>query len=103
MLNAYWRLDPRPDGRPAPDGPLAEALEDKHELIAAGQAVAIGPPLDYAIGLHPSLTTIPLHGIEYTGSSSARSCSPLAPATAAAWSPRSANMPKLCSPEPSEL
>ncbi|WP_447035564.1 LysR family transcriptional regulator [Streptomyces sp. DSM 118878] len=64
LLNAYWRLDPRPDGRPAPDGPLVEALEDKHELIAAGQAVAIGPPLDHATGLHPSLTTIPLHGIE---------------------------------------
>ncbi len=64
LLNAYWRLDPRPDGRPAPDGPLAEALEDKHELIAAGQAVAIGPPLDYATGLHPSLTTVPLHGVE---------------------------------------
>nr|WP_078495746.1 LysR family transcriptional regulator [Streptomyces xiaopingdaonensis] len=64
LLNAYWRLDPRPDGRPAPDGPLVEALEDKHELIAAGQAVAIGPPLDYATGLHPSLTTVPLHGVE---------------------------------------
>ncbi|MFF5470775.1 LysR family transcriptional regulator [Streptomyces achromogenes] len=64
LLNAYWRLDPRPDGRPAPDGPLAEALEDKHELIAAGQAVAIGPPLDHATGLHPGLTTVPLHGVE---------------------------------------
>ncbi|PPS91032.1 LysR family transcriptional regulator [Streptomyces sp. MH60] len=64
LLNAYWRFDPRPDGRPAPDGPLVEALEDKHELIAAGQAVAIGPPLDHATGLHPSLTTVPLHGVE---------------------------------------
>jgi len=64
LLNAYWRLDPRPDGRPAPDGPLVEALEDKHELISAGQAVAIGPPLDHATGLHPSLTTVPLHGVE---------------------------------------
>jgi DNA-binding transcriptional LysR family regulator len=64
LLNAYWRLDPRPDGRPAPDGPLVEALEDKHELIAAGQAVAIGPPLDHATGLHPSLTTVPLRGVE---------------------------------------
>ncbi|GAA3792875.1 LysR family substrate-binding domain-containing protein [Amycolatopsis tucumanensis] len=64
LLNAYWRMDPRPDGRPAPDGPLVEDLEDKHELIAAGQAVAIGPPLDYATGLHPGLTTIPLRDIE---------------------------------------
>ncbi|GAA3602216.1 hypothetical protein GCM10022223_17480 [Kineosporia mesophila] len=41
-----------------------EALEDKHELIAAGQAVAIGPPLDAATGLHPGLTTVPLRGVE---------------------------------------
>lgn len=64
LLNAHWRIDPRPDGRPAPEGPLVEALEDKHELIAAGQAVAIGPPLDPATGLHPALTTIPLHGVD---------------------------------------
>ncbi|MEU2563681.1 LysR family transcriptional regulator [Streptomyces longispororuber] len=64
LLNAYWRIDPRPDGRPAPEGPQVEALEDKHELIAAGRAVAIGPPLDPATGLHPSLTTVPLHGVE---------------------------------------
>ncbi|WP_191248059.1 LysR family transcriptional regulator [Amycolatopsis deserti] len=64
LLNAYWRMDPRPDGRPAPDGPLVEDLDDKHELIAAGQAVAIGPPLDYATGLHPGLTTIPLRDVE---------------------------------------
>ncbi|MEV0275680.1 hypothetical protein AB0I22_04750 [Streptomyces sp. NPDC050610] len=36
----------------------------RHELIAAGRAVAIGPPLDYATGLRPSLTTIPLRGVE---------------------------------------
>ncbi len=64
QLNAYWRIDPRPDGQPAPAGPLVEALEDKHELIAAGAAVAIGPPLDPATGLHPGLTTVPLHGVE---------------------------------------
>ncbi|WP_051746307.1 hypothetical protein [Streptomyces scopuliridis] len=61
---SIWWLDPRPDGRPAPDGRLVESLEDKHELIAAGRAVAIGTPLDYATGLHPSLTTIPLDGVE---------------------------------------
>jgi DNA-binding transcriptional LysR family regulator len=60
--NAFWRVDPRPDGTPAPDGPLVAALEDKNELIASGQAVAIIPG-----GLHgslrPDLTTIPLHGV----------------------------------------
>jgi DNA-binding transcriptional LysR family regulator len=59
--NAYWRVDPRPDGSPAPDGPLVAALEDKNELIAAGQAVAIVPA---GAGFRADLTTIPLHGVE---------------------------------------
>jgi DNA-binding transcriptional LysR family regulator len=62
--NAYWRIDPRPGGSPAPDGPLVEAVEDKNELIAAGQAVAIIPGgLPTGI-IRPDLTTIPLHGVE---------------------------------------
>ena len=62
--NAYWRIDPRPDGRPAPDGPLVEAIEDKNELIAAGQAVAV-IPAGVAVGSpRPDLTTIPLDGVE---------------------------------------
>ena len=62
--NAYWRIDPRPDGSPAPDGPLVTALEDKNELIAAGQAVAIIPGGLPAGSIRPDLTTIPLHGVE---------------------------------------
>jgi len=62
--NAFWRIDPRPDGSPAPDGPLVEALEDKLELIAAGQAVAIVSAGLRADSLRPDLTTIPLHGVE---------------------------------------
>ena len=62
--NAYWRIDPRPDGSPAPDGPLVQAIEDKNELIAAGQAVAV-IPAGVAIGSpRPDLTTIPLDGVE---------------------------------------
>jgi DNA-binding transcriptional LysR family regulator len=64
VWNAYWRIDPRPDGSPAPDGPLVEAYEDKTELIAAGQAVAIIPGGIPAGSLRPDLTTIPLHGVE---------------------------------------
>ena len=64
MWNAYWRIDPRPDGSPAPDGPLVEAYEDKTELIAAGQAVAIIPGGIPAGAIRPDLTTIPLHGVE---------------------------------------
>jgi DNA-binding transcriptional LysR family regulator len=62
--NAYWRIDPRPDGSPAPDGPLVAAIEDKNELIAAGQAVAIIPGGLPAGTIRPDLTTIPLHGVE---------------------------------------
>jgi DNA-binding transcriptional LysR family regulator len=60
-LNAYWRIDPRPDGSPAPDGPLVAGVEDKIELIAAGQAVAIVPS---GGSVRPDLTTVPLHGVE---------------------------------------
>jgi hypothetical protein len=62
--NAYWRIDPRPDGTPAPDGPLVNAVEDKIELIAAGQAVAIVSAGLRADSLHPDLTTVPLDGVE---------------------------------------
>ena len=61
VWNAYWRIDPRPGGRPAPDGPFVTALEDKNELIAAGQAVAIVPA---GVGIRPDLTTVPLHDVE---------------------------------------
>jgi hypothetical protein len=61
--NAFWRIDPRPDGRPAPDGPLIKAVEDKIELIAGGQAVAIIPSAPIS-SLHPDLTTVPLEGVE---------------------------------------
>ena len=62
--NAYWRIDPRPDGTPAPDGPLVNAVEDKIELIAAGQAVAIVSAGLRAESLHPELTTVSLDGVE---------------------------------------
>ncbi|MBC3840622.1 LysR family transcriptional regulator [Streptacidiphilus sp. 4-A2] len=62
--NAYWRVDPRPGGRPAPDGPPVETIEDKLECIAAGQAVAIIPAALHTGGTRPDLTTVPLHGVE---------------------------------------
>ncbi|AHH96834.1 LysR family transcriptional regulator [Kutzneria viridogrisea] len=61
--SAFWRLEPRPDGRPAPDGPVIDAIEDKFELIAAGQAVAISvDPRSHV--LRPDVTVIPLEGVE---------------------------------------
>jgi DNA-binding transcriptional LysR family regulator len=62
--SAYWRVDPRPDGRRAPDGPFIDALEDKFEVIAAGQAVAITAGGSQISAVRPDLTTIPLEGIE---------------------------------------
>ncbi|RDG37030.1 LysR family transcriptional regulator [Streptomyces corynorhini] len=61
--NAFWRIDPRPGGRPAPDGPLVEDVEDKIEHIAAGQAVAIVPAGEYLNRLRPGVTTVPLKGV----------------------------------------
>ena len=62
--NAFWRIDPRPDGRPAPDGPLVEALEDRLELIAAGQAIPIAPGDSQNSTLRQDLTTVPIEEIE---------------------------------------
>ncbi|MFI6345570.1 LysR family transcriptional regulator [Streptomyces sp. NPDC050560] len=62
--DAFWRVDPRPDGRPAPDGPVVESVEDKIELIASGQAVAIIPATGGLTGMRPDLTTVPLEGVE---------------------------------------
>jgi DNA-binding transcriptional LysR family regulator len=62
--NAFWRIDPRPDGTRAPDGPLVSALADKLELIASGQAVAIIPAATGTASPRPDLTAIPLHGVE---------------------------------------
>lgn len=62
--NAFWRVDPRPDGTPAPGGPLVTDLDDKLELIASGQAVAIVSAGLRADHLRPDLTTIPLDGVE---------------------------------------
>jgi DNA-binding transcriptional LysR family regulator len=64
--NAYWRIDPRPDGSPAPDGPFAEHHADKLEFVAAGQAVAIVPAVPPAGSPRPDLAAIPLHGVEPT-------------------------------------
>jgi DNA-binding transcriptional LysR family regulator len=63
VWSAFWHIDPRPDGSPAPDGPLVETVEDKFEVIAAGEAVAItaGPR---GGSVRPDLTTVPLRGVE---------------------------------------
>jgi DNA-binding transcriptional LysR family regulator len=61
--NAYWRMDPRPDGSPVPDGPLAESYEDKFELVASGEAVAIVPAARDGGVPRPDLTVVPLRDV----------------------------------------
>jgi DNA-binding transcriptional LysR family regulator len=61
--NTFWRIDPRPDGRPAPDGPAVKDIEDKLELIAAGECVAIAPGA-VRERLRPDLCAIALEGVE---------------------------------------
>jgi DNA-binding transcriptional LysR family regulator len=60
--NDFWRINPRPDGRGAPEGPLFDTLEDGLELIAAGQAVAV--TTGFHERLRPDITTVPLEGVE---------------------------------------
>lgn len=64
LLDAFWRVDPRPDGRPAPDGPTVTQLEDKLELIAGGDALSLAPAGDDTSGLRRDLTAVPVEGIE---------------------------------------
>jgi DNA-binding transcriptional LysR family regulator len=61
--NAYCRIDPRPDGRPAPDGPIIDTIEDKFELVAAGKTVLIAAGR-WTRSARPDLTTIPLEGVD---------------------------------------
>lgn len=60
--SAYWRLEPRPDGSTAPDGPTITALEDKFEVVAAGEAVVVAAGA--SARMRPDLVAIPLVGVE---------------------------------------
>lgn len=59
---AYWRLEPRPDGSTAPDGPAIHGLEDKFEVVAAGEAVVV--TVRAAARMRPDLVAIPIEGVE---------------------------------------
>lgn len=60
---AFWRLEPRPDGRPVPEGPEIQDLEDKFEVVAAGEALVV-TAYPTGVRLRPDLTSVPLHGVE---------------------------------------
>lgn len=56
--SAYRLLGPDPQ----PDGPMIENFEDKLELVASGEAIAVMPRGDRRSTLRPDLVTIPLDG-----------------------------------------
>ena len=63
--SGFWRLEPRPDGEPAPLGPtLADSYDDKLEAIADGTAIAVVPAGDQRSTLRPDLVTVPIDEIE---------------------------------------
>lgn len=62
--NAFWRIDPRPDGSPAPDGPPVRTLEDKLELVASGAAVAVIAATEYDNTVRPDVVAVPLTDAE---------------------------------------
>lgn len=85
LWTGFCRLDPRPDGDPAPLGPM---IVDKLEAAVGGRAVALVPADDPRGTLRDDLVTVPL-----TESSLARWSSPRAPTTTTrssptTWSPR---------------
>jgi DNA-binding transcriptional LysR family regulator len=59
--DSFWRINPRPDGTPAPDGPLVAELEEKLELVAAGAAVALAPRQS---AVRRDVIAIPVRGVE---------------------------------------
>ena len=94
VWNAYWRIDPRPDGSPAPDGPLVAAIEDKNELIAAGAGRGHHPRR------HPGQRdpSRPHDDPAARRRAKPRRAGHQRPTTAAAWSRPSASPPRTPSP-----
>ncbi|MFE9180280.1 LysR family transcriptional regulator [Streptomyces sp. NPDC007126] len=65
LWTGFWRLDPRPDGSPAPLGPLlVDTFEDKLEAVADGRAVALVPADDRRCTLRGDLAVVPVEGVE---------------------------------------
>jgi DNA-binding transcriptional LysR family regulator len=62
-MDAFWRVDPRPDGRPAPAGPMVADVTDKLELVAGGDALTMAPAGDDR-ALRHDLVAVPVEGLE---------------------------------------
>ena len=61
--DAFWRVDPRPDGRPAPDGPIVESVEEKLEHVASGDCIAILPASAAESYVRSDVCSVPIHDI----------------------------------------
>ncbi len=57
-VDSYQPADPGP----VSTGPVVESFEDRMELVASGQAVAVLPVGDRRSSVRPDLTTVPLEG-----------------------------------------
>jgi DNA-binding transcriptional LysR family regulator len=64
VWDAFWRIDPRPHGGAAPDGPVIEELAELVDYLADGAGVLIAPADSRLPDLHPDLVTVPLRGVE---------------------------------------
>lgn len=61
----FWRLEPRTDQRPTPLAPLlADTIEDKLEVVADGQAVALLAANDQRLTARDDLATVAVEGID---------------------------------------
>jgi DNA-binding transcriptional LysR family regulator len=57
--DSYHRSDPGPISA----GPIIESFEDRLELVASGQAIAVLPVGDRRSSLRPDLATVPVEGV----------------------------------------
>ena len=64
--DSFWRVTPRPDGSPAPAGPVADIHHDKLESVASGAALALAPSGRGPSAPRPDLVAIPVEGIEWS-------------------------------------
>ncbi len=62
--NAFGQPDPRPDGDPTPDAAPVDDLEDKLDLIASGQALAIVARPPRVKSLRSDIVLVSLVGVE---------------------------------------
>lgn len=64
--DAFWRINPRPDGSAAPLGPISDLKHDKLESVAEGLALALAPSGPGKTAPRPDLVAIPIDGIEWS-------------------------------------